>query len=168
MAGRPPKLSMGEIEALERKGLSKNQIAEILEVTRQSLWRFVSQHRTERTPRQFVAEHFPWKVPAAMMQTSPHKRMRDHGEWMSTGGEGMSFDKLQRLRRWYKFMREENVVLEFDPEIPPNPGVSNRGGFAYRPRVESDGDLLIRVNRHTVMTSEGRIFWALPEPGDEP
>ncbi|KIA60244.1 hypothetical protein FG87_38155 [Nocardia vulneris] len=66
-------------------------------------------------------------------------------------------------------MRNENVVLEFDPDIAPEPGVSNKGGFAYRPRVASDGKLLFRVNRHTKeMTPEMHTIWELPEPEDQP
>jgi hypothetical protein len=88
--------------------------------------------------------------------------MRDHGEYAATGGKGMSKDKLDRLRSFYRKLRTENLVLEFDPSIEPIPGVSSRGGFAFRERTEADGDLLIRVNGHTFMTDEARMIWRLP------
>jgi hypothetical protein len=88
--------------------------------------------------------------------------LRDHGEFMTTGGRGMSNDKLDRLRSWWRMLREGNLVLEFAPDIPPNPGVSPHGGFAYRERVSANNDLLIRVNEHTRLTEEGIAVWCWP------
>jgi hypothetical protein len=53
-------------------------------------------------------------------------------------------------------------VLEFDPNIPPIPGVSNKGGWAFRERKPEDGDLLIRVNEFTNLTEEGKLIWRIP------
>jgi hypothetical protein len=53
-------------------------------------------------------------------------------------------------------------VLEFDPNIPPIPGVSNKGGWAFRERKPEDGDLLIRVNEFTNLTEEGKLIWRFP------
>ncbi|WP_043680904.1 helix-turn-helix domain-containing protein [Nocardia vulneris] len=168
--GRKPILSLAEIEPLMRQGMTQKQIAEIMGVSRQAVSKFIGEHGEHLlTPRQVVAKHFPWRVPNHLLQVSPYKRMRDHGEWFETNGEGMSPEKLQRLRWWYRYIRNENVVLEFDPDIAPEPGVSNKGGFAYRPRVASDGKLLFRVNRHTKeMTPEMHTIWELPEPEDQP
>lgn len=83
---------------------------------------------------------------------SAFKRLRDHGEWVLTNGEGVDgkgfdFDQRQRLRWFYRMLRDDNVVVGYDPSFPPEPGVHNMGGFAYSKREKSDGDLLIRVNR---------------------
>jgi len=53
-------------------------------------------------------------------------------------------------------------MVEFDPNIPPIPGTSPRGGFAYRERVSDDADLLIRVNEYTRLTDEGATIWCWP------
>jgi hypothetical protein len=63
------------------------------------------------------------------------------------------------LAAFHNWLRDEHLVLEFDPDIPPELGLSNNGGFALRP----DGDLMTRVNEHTTLTDEGRGVWALPE-----
>jgi hypothetical protein len=81
---------------------------------------------------------------------------------MATNGVGMSDDKLSRLRAFYDKLRDENLVVEFDPEIPPDPGVSNQGGWAFRKRGKADGDLLIRVNEYTHLTEEGKTIWGFP------
>ena len=155
-------LSLAVIEDLKRQGYNQSEIAEVLGVTRQAIswWQ-----RTygKRTPRQTVLEdHFPWKVPAPLGQSSPYRRLRDHGEFVATGGIGMSVDKLVRLRAFYRKLRDEGLVVEFDPDIPPEPGVSSRGGWRFRKRTAEDADLLIRVNEHTNLTTYGRMIWRFP------
>jgi hypothetical protein len=75
----------------------------------------------------------------------------------------MSADKRKRLAAFHNRLHDGHLVVEFDPDIPPEPGVSNKGGFALRPRLPKDGDLMIRVNEHTTLTDEGREVWALPD-----
>lgn len=108
-----------------------------------------------------MLQEFPFKVSRAQGQTSPYRRLRDHAEFVATDGAGMSDDKLKRLRTFYRKLREGNLVLEFDPNIPPISGVSNTGGWAYRHRLPKDGDLLIRVNEFTNFT-DGRDIWRFP------
>lgn len=155
-------LSLSLIEELKRQGYSQSDIARMFGTTRQAVSWHKRTYGGRLTPREEVARHFPWKVPHEQNQTSPYRRMRDHGEYVATGGKGMSKDKLDRLRSFYRKIRKDSVVLEFDPHIEPIPGVSSRGGFAFRPRVEADADLLIRGNDYTHLTNEGRIIWRLP------
>lgn len=72
----------------------------------------------------------------------------------------MDESKLARLRGFYRRLRDQ--VIEYDPKIPPIPGVSSQGGWAYRPRRKSDEDLLIRVNEYTDLTEQGRVIWRFP------
>lgn len=166
MGRRPasePALTIGIIEELKNKGYTQSEIAEMFDVSKQAVSWHKQTYNGTLTPREIVSQHFPWKVPHHMNQSSPYRRMRDHGEFMATGGKGMSEDKLQRLRTFHRKLVGGNLVLEFDPTIPPEPGVANKGGFAFRPRTEADGDLLIRINEHTTLTEEGRMIWRLPE-----
>lgn len=152
------------IEELRRKGYNQSEIAEMHGVTRQA----VSWHKIEYggalTTRQIVNKAWPWKTNNDHSKAKGYQRLRDHGEFMATGGNGMSEEKLTRLKNWWKFLREKNVVLEFDPEFPPLAGVAPRGGFRYVKRRKSDKDLLIRVNEHTDLSDEGRMIWRWP-PG---
>lgn len=167
MAQKKGKLSrtpllFSTIEELRKKGYSQQEIADMHGVTKQA----VSWHKYEYggflTPRQIVNKAWPWKTSNKHSKCKPFQRLRDHGEYMATGGRGMNEDKLSRLRSWYQMLREENVVLEFDPEIPPIAGVSPNGGFRYVPRKKSDKDLLIRVNEHAELSEEGRRIWRFP------
>lgn len=150
------------IEELRRKGYNQSEIAEMHGVTRQA----VSWHKQEYggflTPRQIVDQSWPWETSHEHSRCAPYQRLRDHGEYMATGGRGMSENKLKRLRSWWRKLRDENVVLEFNPEFPPEPGVAPGGGFRYSRRRKSDGDLLIRVNKHTNLTEEGEMIWCWP------
>lgn len=157
-----PKLTLAIVEALKNKGYTQSEIARMFGVTRQYVSWIKHTYGGTLSPREEVLKHFPWKVPQEMSETAPARKMRDHGEFIATGGKGMSDATLTRLRNFYKKLRDEDLVLEFDPEIPPEPGLSNKGGFAYRPRRPEDGDLLIRVNEHTTLTEQGRMIWRFP------
>ncbi len=158
-------LIFSEIEELRRRGLNQTEIADMHGVSRQA----VSWHKTtyggQKSTRQIVNEAWPWETTHLHGKAAPYKRLRDHAEYMATDGRGMSEDKLKRLRTFYRKLRNENLVVEFDPDLPPEPGVSPHGGFAYRQRMVQDGDLLIRVNDHTQITDDGREIWCFP-PAD--
>jgi transcriptional regulator with XRE-family HTH domain len=157
------KLSLAVVEDLKGKGFSQSEIAEMFGVTRQYVSWIKHTYGGSKTPREIVLEEFPWTVPADLTQASPYRRMRDHGEYVAAGPKAMSQDKLKRLRSFYRKLRDENVVVEFDPAIPPTPGVSNKGGWAFRERLPADGDLLIRVNEFTRLTEQGRRIWRFPQ-----
>ncbi|OHT67787.1 repressor [Mycobacteroides chelonae] len=158
-----PKLSLAVVEDLKNKGLSQSEIAEMYGVTRQYVSWIKHTYGGTLTPREAILQHFPFEVPTALSQTSPYMRLRDHAEYIATGGDDMSPIKLSRLRSFYRKLRDQNLVLEYDPSIAPIKGVSNKGGWAYRDRVAEDGDLLIRVNEYTRLTEEGRQrIWRFP------
>jgi transcriptional regulator with XRE-family HTH domain len=156
------RLTLAIVEALKNKGLSQSEIARQYGVTRQYVSWIKHTYGGRLTPRELVLQHFPFQVPVEMGQTSPYRRLRDHGEYIATGGVGMTEDQLQRLRSFYRKLRKGNLVVEFDPNIPPIPGVSNKGGWAYRERLPDDGDLLISVNEFTNITDKRRNIWRVP------
>lgn len=131
-------------------------------MSRQAVSWHLKTYGGQLSPRQLANEAWPWDTTSAHSKSKVYQRLRDHGEFMLTGGGAMSEDKLKRLRSWWRKLRADDVVVEFDPTIPPVPGVSPHGGFAYRQRTPDDGDLLIRVNEHTQLTEEGRRLWCWP------
>ena len=113
------------------------------------------------TPRELSRKSWPWQVPSHLQQNFLHKVMRNHAEYMASGGKGMKEYKLRQLRRFYNYLKRENVVVEYDPSIPANHSAST-GGWAYVPRLQSDGDLIIRVNGHTSLTPIGKVIYRFP------
>lgn len=155
------------VEDLRRKGFNQSEIAEMHGVTRQAVSWHKKTYGGRLTPRQIVNEAWPWETNNLHGKSKAYQRLRDHGEFMATGGRDMSEDKIKRLKSWWRKLRDEDVVLEFDPSIPPTPGVSPYGGFRYVPREISDCDLLIRVNEHTNLTQEGEMIWCWPPDVDQ-
>ena len=157
-----PPLTVTVIDELKSKGFTQSDIARMYGVTRQAVSWHKKMYNGHHTPRETVLANFPWKVSSLQGRCSAFRRLRDHGEYVATGGKGMSDEKLSRLRGFYKTIREENVVLEYDPDIPPIDGFASEGGFRWVKRTKRDGDLLIRVNKYTDMSDEGRMIWRLP------
>lgn len=153
-------LSPAVIDHLKNRGMNQSEIARMYDVTRQYISWIKYYHGGRLTPREVILQSFPFKVPAELTQASPYRRLRDHGEYVATGGVGMSTDKIKRLRSFYRNMR--SAVVEFDPDLPPSPGVANKGGWAFRQRTLVDENRLIRVNDHTVLTDDGDEIWRVP------
>lgn len=161
VATRSP-LIFSVVEELRKKGYNQSEIAEMHGVTRQAVSWQKHTYGGALTPRQIVHKAWPWKTSLPHSKSKAYQRLRDHGEFMATGGKGMNDDKISRLISWWAKLRDENIVLEFDPSFPPLAGVAPQGGFRYVPRLESDSDLLIRVNEHTNLTEEGELIWCWP------
>lgn len=153
------------IQYLMNQGWTQSRIARHLDVSRQAVSLKVRKYGNRSAEKIVLEDHFPWKVPAIFTQTSPYRRMRDHGRFAVNAGEGMGEEELQRLFKFHQKLRDENLVVEFDPNIPPDPGVSNKGGFSYRKRRKSDRGLMIRRNEFTTITEQGQDIWRLPPPG---
>jgi hypothetical protein len=164
-------MSLSIIESLKAQGHSQSDIARMTGYTRQYISWIVNTYGGSLTERQQVMrEHWPFIVPAHMNDATQNKLLRNHGEYVVTGGKGMSANKIDRLRSFYKKLRDENLVVEFDPTIPPDRSRdragkmgSMTGGWRYVERVPEDGELLIRVNEYTHLTDEGEEIWRFPD-----
>jgi hypothetical protein len=161
MMDAKPDLTLAVIEDLKRQGYTQTAIADMFGVTRQAVSWHKHNYNGSRTPREEALKHFPWTVHVPQTQAAPYRYMRDHAEYMATGGKGMSIHKVRRLQTFYRKL-DEGLVVEFNPDLPPEPGVASTGGWAYRKRQTSDGDLIIRVNEHTTLTDEGKLLWRMP------
>ncbi|QBP30552.1 immunity repressor [Mycobacterium phage Charm] len=158
-------LIFSTVEDLRRKGHNQSEIAEMHGVTRQAVSWQKKTYGGRMTPRDIVREAWPFKTTNEHRKSQQFQRLRDHGEFQETGGKGMSDNKMMRLRAWWRKLLAENVVLEFDPSIPPAPGLAG-GGFRYVPRdLDVDGpELLIRVNEHTAPLDEKKkLIWSFPD-----
>ncbi|WP_231748648.1 hypothetical protein [Mycobacterium sp. M26] len=162
-ASRIP-LIFSEIEALRKQGDNQSEIAEMHGVSRQAVSWHKQTYGGYLTYRQVVNKAWPWKTTNLHGKSKVYQRLRDHGKYMLTQGSGMSEDKLTRLRSWWRKLRNDdhNLVVEFDPALPPLRGVSPHGGFALRQRAPEDLDLLILVNENTTLTEGGRRIWCWP------
>lgn len=159
-------VSLSEIIALRNKGLNDTEVAKVLGITKQG----VSWHLRRagvKTLSERVREYMPWEITGPQVKTNPYRQLRLHLEYREAGVSGISEGDRQRLRDLYRRLEEFSVVVRFDPDIPPYPG-QKYGGFEFVPREESDGDLILRVDKHTKIPADGRERWSLPAREDWP
>lgn len=127
----------------------------------QTIKRYPTYFRFLDTARKKAMRQIPWEASTLQFETDIYRRIRDHAEYMATGGKGMPKWKLRRLWHFYNKIENENLVVEFDPSIPPNK-YSQNGGFAFRYREPWDDDLIIRVNDYTNIDPDGKWLWVIP------
>lgn len=155
-------ITAGLVEAMLNKGMNQTQVADELGVTKQRISNVLrSSSIHELSQRQKANEAFPWKPGKYYNKSQSDRKLRDHAEYMVSGGRDMSRDKLYRLQGFYRKLEQENLVVEFHPDIPPTKG-NPMGGYAYRERKDSDGDLIIRVNELARLTPENIDIWRWP------
>ncbi|BBY56934.1 hypothetical protein [Mycolicibacterium sarraceniae] len=155
-------LVFGVIEDLRRRGYNQSEIADMHGVSRQAVSWHKMTYGGHLTTRQMVNKAWPWKTTNLHGKSKVYQRLRDHGEYIATGGSGMNETKIKLLESWWRTLRDKNVVVEFDPNLPPEKGISPHGGFAYRERIPEDGDLIIRKNEFTNLSEEGAKIWRWP------
>lgn len=163
-------LTPGLIESYKRrinpktgKKYTQSDIAKETGYSRQRISQVKYQtDRYTRTFREQAKDIFPFKVPRdPFMDSVPDKRLRDHGELMFAGVDELDPEKRRRLRSFYSMLRRDNLIVVFDLDNPPSPGIG-QGGYAYVPRTTDDGDFLVRFNEDCELTEEERLLWRFP------
>lgn len=150
-----------KINPVTGKPYNQNEIAELFGVSRQAVSQMKRRYGGfSMTPRELAMMHYPWKVPSSLQGSAVDKGFRAHFEWMATSGKGMSQRNKELARALYNKLGRDRV-LEFNPNLPAIPGASY-GGYRFVRRVESDGDLIVRVNEWTNLTPEGRALCRFP------
>lgn len=158
--GKPPVITVAEVDALKAKGFNQSEIAEMYGVTRAYISWIKHTYGGKRTPREKILEEsWPWTVADRFTRSVPYRSLRDHAEFVATKGKGMTQDQLDKLETFYR--QTEHVVVTYDPDNPPTPGIS-AGGFMYVPRTESDGDMLIRLGKNEKMSAKTRAVFKRP------
>lgn len=163
-------LSREEIIRLLEQGFTRTEIAEAYGVTPQAVsWHLTdpSKGRKYLDPRQQAMEHLPWEVRSEHKKAGPFQKLRIHIKYVALGEQKLSSVERRKLRNWYAELEELDVVLEYDPKIPPSPRMQT-GGWRYVPREPRDHGLIIRINRYAHMTPEAYEYMRFPELWPEP
>lgn len=138
--------------------------------TKQAAW-WVDNHYNPPTLRQMANEKWPFDTKNVHADAYIHTMLRKHLETMIDSGDGITPPEdldpelAVRLKAWYRKLLTDNVVVEFDPDLPTSPDAV-KGGWAYRPRLRRDDNLIIRVNKHTrKIEQEDKWLWKIPSWG---
>lgn len=153
------------VQNLNRQGMSGAEGARKYGVTR-AYWSKLlrSTEGFTKTADEIAREWMPIWVPDGPHACRPYRNMRLHA---LRSVDHDAFERVERgdtlLRGFYARLSDYELVVEYDPNIPPNRAAST-GFFAYRPREASDGDLIIRPNDYTHGLDDVnmREFWRLP------
>ncbi|MBM7771951.1 hypothetical protein JOD54_002155 [Actinokineospora baliensis] len=161
--GRRSGLTAALVDQLMKQGLTIEAIAAQYGVSKSA----VSWHRNNggqfRKPREKAMEYFPWKTMDPRFKVAAHyKRVTEHLLFAVCGVDQLSDNQLDRLNSFHESLRDNRIVVEFDPAFPAKPGLAS-GGWDYVRREPADADLVIRVNEHTTVTDEDRGLWRLPQ-----
>ncbi|TCO56889.1 hypothetical protein EV192_106364 [Actinocrispum wychmicini] len=93
-----------------------------------------------------------------------YRRIAEYLKWVELGSDRLTENQRERLRSFLDKLHERNLVVVFDPEIPPD-AHNKYGGWATVPRLPSDGELLIRLNEYThlAIPDEAEVIWSMPD-----
>lgn len=162
-------LTSATVQNLLRQGLSGQEIADMYGLTRAR----VSQIKRQtdgwtKTAFDEAEEYWPLRVPDRFHSCRPYKNLRSHGVY-TVDPTSVNKESLKLLRGFYAHLADFNLIVVYDPDIPPQRRIAT-GGFAYRTREESDGELMIRPNDHTHGLDRATMqdFWRLPEEAHWP
>lgn len=127
--------------SLRNRGWTDQQIAAQYGVSKHAVYlqlRDAGATKARPNYRAFI----PWRVRRAHTWTYPPTMLR----YLAQQSEGKELPeaKARLLRKWLADIREADVVVCYDPEIPPNPASPVTGGFYYARRRPEDGESIIR------------------------
>lgn len=111
-------------------------------------------------PFKTMAENIPWDVKSEFGDNTIYKNVRRHGIWQTT--RRLSETDRNQLRSFLQRLELFNVVVDYDPSYPANPGYTNTPGFTYVPREPEDEDYIIRIKPGIRLTHIGRQIWKRP------
>lgn len=98
------------------------------------------------TPLEAVRQAFPFDIRPEHQADILHYAVREHGDFVATGGRDWPQDRRHNIRALYAMLRQDNSVITY----------SDAQGWAGEPRRRDDGDLIIRIENPT---EEQSMIW---------
>lgn len=127
---------------LRRQGWTYADIGREYGVTDAAVYQRLRQARAV-TPRASHKDLIPWTVKREHTFAFPVQMLRLLSR--KTKGEVLSPVRERMLNKWFNEVKDADVVIGYDPEMPPNPASPIVGGFYYSKRRESDGASIVRA-----------------------
>ena len=151
------------LRQLRAQGYKLKQIASIYGVKEAAVWKAL-----ERAGFTDKAETYrdilPWDIDPRHRSTAIAQRFRSIQRQRQ--GKPLTETEQHLLDTWMKVMKDNNVVLDYHPDAPPN-DASRLGGFFYTPRLPED-EWIVRVPKGIDPTKRGRKGHEVLEGEDGP
>lgn len=109
-----------------------------------------------------VGEHMPWEVRPESYKHPSYMAMRLVGH-MAVSPSTLELESVERAYGFIQRLKSFDVVIDYNPSYPPQPGVSNFPGFAYLPRTVEDEDYVMKIRPGVKLTKLGREIWRMPD-----
>lgn len=123
------------LRLLRSQGWKLREIAEKYDVAESAVWKALERSgQTEPLPT--FRSVVPWDIAPQHRKTA----VMDHIRTIATerAGRPVSPQRKAYMEEWAKGMRDNNVVLAYHPDAPPNAASIKTGGFYYVPREKHD------------------------------
>lgn len=115
------------------------------------------------SPISTVGENLPWVIDPAFNKNAVYIALRAYGHTRVAGRDAMEPDSVRRADTLIRRLEVFQQVIDYDPDYPPIPGLTNTSGFAYLPRRPEDEDFVVRIRPGVDITPLGDKIWRLPK-----
>jgi hypothetical protein len=132
---------------MREQGMTYAEIAEEYGTTGGAVyWRLRDAGGVQTRPDH--SRYLPWKVKKDHSHARPAVLLR----YLSRRDQGdvIPEAKSRQVDKWLIEIKEADVVVCYDREMPPNPASPVTGGFYYSKRRPEDGDNVIRCSPEDV------------------
>jgi hypothetical protein len=122
------------LRQLRAQGKRLKDIARDYGVTEAAVWKALDRAGYTDTKATY-RDVMPWDIDVKHRSTAITQRFRS----ILRQRQGLPLNATEQhlLDAWLKAMRDNNVVLDYHPDAPPN-DASRLGGFFYTPRLPED------------------------------
>lgn len=114
---------------------------------------FLASRRAEQPnrpkPLDIVRSAFPFDVQPEHQADALHYAVREHGDYVATGGRDWHEDRRRALRGFYSMLHQENLIITY----------SELDGWGHQQRLLDDEDMIMRIENPT---DEQEIIWQFP------
>jgi transcriptional regulator with XRE-family HTH domain len=129
------------LKKLRAQGWTYEDIANEYGVTKGAVYLRLRQAKATHD-RPDYSHLIPWTIRVEHAHARPAQMLRMLGR--RENNLPIPEAKERMLDRWLQEVKEANVVVDYDPDFPPNPANPKNGGWHYRRRKPEDGDGLVR------------------------
>lgn len=122
------------LRRLREEGWTQRRIAEEFEVTDGAVWKAL-QRAGYIDPLPTYKDVLPWEIDDEHKAVAIMERFRSIVKQKK--GVPLRPDEEYQLNRWLRELKENDLVVNYHPEAPPN-SASTKGGFYYVPKEPTD------------------------------
>lgn len=123
------------LRRLKAEGKTYKEIAAEYGVTESGAWRAFDRAGLIKT-RMSYRDVAPWQIDRKHARTTIMQHLRTMAKLQ--GNQEVSSSDQTSLNSWLQYLEENNLVVAYSVDTPPNEASPSIGGFSYLPRNDFD------------------------------